>query len=229
MSTQLNDYERAVANAIISVDTLWGGDVNCRSGTGRVIADSYFSWKELPEAYRGDDADRVRKSGGVSAKEPDKDAIHAYLKRTKPQEHIDAMLKISCDFDPLRREVVAGLADALRVELALAMEQIGEGPSVSYETCVVAAMGQPATEVDTQQDLERVRVLLGELGEKVPAGDDGLIEAVDAFRKRTWIGHEGIDKASKRVIAELERMVEKNFVPHLPEELRKVPRSNVAF
>ena len=43
MNTKLDDYEKAVAGAIIGVDTLWGGDVNCRSGTGRVIADSYFS------------------------------------------------------------------------------------------------------------------------------------------------------------------------------------------
>ncbi|PKN49908.1 MAG: hypothetical protein CVU63_00830, partial [Deltaproteobacteria bacterium HGW-Deltaproteobacteria-20] len=229
MNQQLNDYERAVANAILSVDTLWGGDVTCRSGTGRVIADSYFSGKELPEAYRGEDADAVRKSGGVSAKEPDRKAIASYIARVQPAVHLDAMERGSQDFDPLRKEVVHGLVNALRVELGLALERIGEGPQVPYERCVVAAMGEPATEADTQDDLERVRALLGELGEKVPAGDDGLTEAVDAFRKRTWIGHEGIAKASTRVIAHLEEMVKKNFVPHLPEELRSVPRANVAF
>jgi len=229
MNQQLNDYERAVANAILSVDTLWGGDVTCRSGTGRVIADSYFSGKELPEAYRGEDADAVRKSGGVSAKEPDRKAIASYIARVQPAVHLDAMERGSQDFDPLRKEVVHGLVNALRVELDLALERIGEGPQVPYERCVVAAMGEPATEADTHDDLERVRALLGELGEKVPAGDDGLTEAVDAFRKRTWIGHEGIAKASTRVIAHLEEMVQKNFVPHLPEELRSVPRANVAF
>ncbi len=229
MANPLNDYERAVANAIISVDTLWGGDVNCRSGTGRVIADSYFSWKDLPEAYEGEDAARLRATGGVSGKEPDKAAIHRFLDRAKPTEHIDEMVRLAAGFDPLRSEVVTGLADALRVELDLALELLGQGPAVSYETCVVAAMGQPASEVDTQQDLERVRALLGELGHAVPAGDDGLTAAVDAFRKQTWIGHEGIDKASKRVIAQLEAMVDDNFAVHLPEDLRGVPRSNVTF
>lgn len=229
MSTELNEYERAVANAIISVDTLWGGDVNCRSGTGRVIADSYFSWKDLPEAYEGEDAARLRETGGVSAKEPDKATIRAYLARTRPLDHVDAMVRLAADFKPLRREVVEGLADALRVELELALEQIGDGPPVAYERCVVAAMGEPAHEVDTREDLERVRTLLDELGETVPPGDDGLTECVDAFRKRTWVGHEGIDKASTRVIAQLEQMVERNFVPHLPEQLRGVPRANVAF
>jgi hypothetical protein len=229
MSTELNEYERAVANAIISVDTIWGGDVNCASGTGRVIADSYFSWKNLPEAYEGDDAAVLRKSGGVSAKEPDKKAIKAYLDRTKPTEHIDEMVRLASGFDPLRQEIVLGLAEALRVELDLALERIDQGPPVAYERCVVAAMGEPAKEADTTEDLERVRALLGELGEKVPSGDEGLTEAVDAFRKRTWIGHEGIEKASARVIADLEQMVQKNFVPHLPEALRSVPRSNVEF
>lgn len=229
MNTELNEYERAVANAIISVDTLWGGDVNCRSGTGRVIADSYFSWKDLPEAYEGTDADTVRKSGGVSAKEPDKPAIRAYLDRTRPTDHIDAMERLADGFDPLRKEVVSGLANALRVELDLALERVGEGPTVDYERCVVAAMGEPAKEADTKEDLMRVRELLAELGEKIPAGEEGLTQAVDAFRKRTWIGHEGIAKASERVIAHLEEMVLKNFVPHLPESLRSVPRSNVAF
>lgn len=227
--TQLTEYERTVANAIISVDTIWGGDVNCRSGTGRVIADSYFSWKDLPEAYDGEDADKVRKAGGVGAKEPDRDAIRAYIRRTDPASHIDAMKRMASGFEPLRKRVVEGLAEALRVELDLALERIGEGPSVSYERCVTAAMGTTAKLADTEEDLDRVRSLLSELGERVPSGETGLIEAVDAFRKRTWVGHEGIDKASARAIGELEVLVQKNFVPHLPEKLRAVPRSNVEF
>ena len=229
MNERLNDYEHAVANAIISVDTLWGGDVSCRSGMGRVIADSYFSGKELPEAYAGEDADAIRKSGGVSAKEPDRNTIAEYIARTNPSCHLDEMERLSSNFDPLRRNVVHGLVSTLRVQVDLALERIGQGPPVPYERCVVAAMGEPATEADTKGDLERVRALLGELGERVPSGGSGLVEAVDAFRKRTWIGHEGIAKASKRVIGVLEGLVQKNFVPRLPDELRLVPRSNVVF
>jgi len=33
------------------MDTLWGGDVMCPSGTGRFIADSWFSDEPLPAAY----------------------------------------------------------------------------------------------------------------------------------------------------------------------------------
>jgi len=42
---------RFVADAILGIDTLWGGDVMCASGTGRFIADSWFSDEPLPLAY----------------------------------------------------------------------------------------------------------------------------------------------------------------------------------
>ena len=32
------ELDRLIANAIIGLDTLWGGDVMCPSGTGRFIA-----------------------------------------------------------------------------------------------------------------------------------------------------------------------------------------------
>ena len=45
---QLGKY---VADAVLGIDTLWGGDVMCPSGTGRFIADSWFSDEPLPAAY----------------------------------------------------------------------------------------------------------------------------------------------------------------------------------
>ena len=42
---------RLTADAMLGIDTLWGGDVMNPSGTGRAIADSWFSDEPLPEAY----------------------------------------------------------------------------------------------------------------------------------------------------------------------------------
>ena len=39
----LTAFNEVVGNAILGIDTLWGGDVMCVSGTGRFIADSWFS------------------------------------------------------------------------------------------------------------------------------------------------------------------------------------------
>ena len=47
---RLGRLERAVAEAILGVDTLFGGDVTNPSGTGRFIADAWFSDEPLPRA-----------------------------------------------------------------------------------------------------------------------------------------------------------------------------------
>ena len=64
----MDNIGRLVADAVLGIDTLWGGDVMCPSGTGRFIADSWFSGEPLPAAYTCAGAERVRKTNGLSAK-----------------------------------------------------------------------------------------------------------------------------------------------------------------
>src|SRR6266496_3023599 len=71
--------DRLVADAIIGIDTLWGGDVLSPSGTGRFIADSWFSDEPMPEAYTHPTAKALRTSGGVGAEAPRREAVDAYL------------------------------------------------------------------------------------------------------------------------------------------------------
>ena len=59
--------DHAVATLILGTDTLWGGDVMNPSGTGRFIADSWFSDAPLPAAYIHPAAAVLRASGGVGA------------------------------------------------------------------------------------------------------------------------------------------------------------------
>src|SRR5271157_852410 len=76
----MDQIERYVADAIIGIDTLWGGDVMCPSGTGRFIADSWFSDEPLPPAYSVASAARLRETGGVSGKSIDRSAVDEYLR-----------------------------------------------------------------------------------------------------------------------------------------------------
>ena len=69
----------ALAKAILGIDTLWGGDVMNPSGTGRFIADSWFSDTRLPKAYRHPTAAALRRSGGVGAATIDTTAAEQYL------------------------------------------------------------------------------------------------------------------------------------------------------
>ena len=44
--------EGMLPDAVLGIDTFWGGDVMCPSGTGRFIADSWFSDEPLPMRTR---------------------------------------------------------------------------------------------------------------------------------------------------------------------------------
>ena len=78
-SSSLKGLDAATAEALIGIDTLWGGDVMNPSGTGRFIADCWFSDEPLPAAYTHPAAAALRANGGVGAKAPDKASIEAYV------------------------------------------------------------------------------------------------------------------------------------------------------
>ena len=59
----MNQIDQLIANGVLGVDTLWGGDVMCPSGTGRFIADSWFSDEPLPIAYTTPTAAALREAG----------------------------------------------------------------------------------------------------------------------------------------------------------------------
>src|SRR5262245_61635193 len=96
MDPQLDRY---VADAILGIDTLWAGAVMNPSGPGRFIAGSWFSDEGLPPAYSHETAARVRASGGVGAKQPDRAAIHSYLSAVDVNE---AITKLAAEAKAIR-------------------------------------------------------------------------------------------------------------------------------
>ncbi|MGE5344663.1 MAG: hypothetical protein ACM3JH_01815, partial [Acidithiobacillales bacterium] len=87
----LTGLDRHVAQAILGIDTLWGGDVLNPSGTGRFIADCWFSDEKLPVAYTHSAAARLRATGGVTAKAIDLTAVAAYLAEVDVKGSIEAV------------------------------------------------------------------------------------------------------------------------------------------
>src|ERR1051326_7416878 len=92
----------SLANAILGVDILWGGDVMCPSGTGRFIADSWFSDDPLPLAYTTPSAARVRETGGVGGKTIDRTAVEQYLKEVDLPKAIAGVNSEAKKIDGLR-------------------------------------------------------------------------------------------------------------------------------
>ncbi len=115
----------------------------CPSGTGRFIADSWFSDEPLPAAYTAPSAAKVRETGGVGGKTVDRAAVEAYLKEVDLPAAIAGVRKEAEQIGGLRGQYLDGLADCLQTMWDLAMEILGDGPAVPYERSVESSTGRP--------------------------------------------------------------------------------------
>jgi len=224
----VNKLDQHVATAILAIDTLWGGDVMCPSGTGRFIADSWFSDEPLPAAYTSAAAARVRESGGVGGKNIDRAAVEAYLKEVDLPAAIAGLKSEALKIGGLRGKYLAGLTVSIQVMLDLVMEILGSGPAVPYVNCVKASTGKAPEPSQPQAKRERVAELLARAGYKSTDGAS-LLAAVDAWRAARVTPMASVRTLSAAVIAYFDRLSEKNLTPYLPRELARVPRANIDF
>jgi hypothetical protein len=224
----VSDLRELVGNAILGIDTLWGGDVMSASGTGRFIADSWFSDEPLPFAYTDPAAARVRESGGVSAKMPDRQAIVAYISTIDIPGAIRGLKEKAAGLGGMRGEYLAGLGLCFEVMWDLAMEILGKGEPVSYERCVQASTGQAPEPSSPSGKRERVAELLARAGYRTGSRDE-LPGAVDAWRAANRVPMASIRVLGAAVIAYYDQLSAANVVPHLPRVLHAVPRANIRF
>jgi hypothetical protein len=216
------------ATAVLGIDTLWGGDVMSPSGTGRFIADSWFSGAALPPAYTHPAAARLRQSGGVAAAAPDRAAVEAYLAAVDVPAAVRTLGAEARARSDLRGAYLAGVAESLEVMWDLSREMLGRGEAVPYERCVRASCGRPPEPSRPEARRRRVAELLARAGHpsSTPAS---LLEAVDAWRRERLVPGKAVRALATATIAWLEEGTRRNVVPHLPAELREVPRAEVEF
>ncbi len=224
----MNQLDLFVAEAVLGIDTLWGGDVMCPSGVGRFIADSWFSDEPLPAAYAHPTAALLRQSGGVGAKEIDRNAVEAYLRAVDLPAAIAGLRKEAANCPESRRAYLSGLAGSLDVMWDLAMEVLGKGDPVPYERSVVASTARPPVPSRPEAKRERVAELFGRAGYS-PAQPGGILDAVDAWRRERVTPMASVKALGQAVIAHFNALAAKNLVPHLPPELAQVPRANIDF
>jgi len=217
-----------VADAVLAIDTLWGGDVLCASGTGRFIADSWFSDEPLPAAYTHPAADRLRQSGGVSGKNVDREAVEEYLRAIDISAAVAGVKSEAGKAAGLRRPYLNGLAISLETMLDLALEVVGKGDPVPYERCVEASTAKAPEPSRPEAKRDRVTELLGRAGYS-SFSEGGLLAAVDAWRRERVIPMASVRGLGAAVIAHFDNLSAKNLVPYLPEELARVPRANIDF
>jgi hypothetical protein len=217
-----------VADAILGIDTLWGGDVLNPSGTGRFIADSWFSDAPLPQAYSHPAAQRLRESGGVAAREPDGKAVDAYLSEVDVRGAISGMAEEARRIGGRRGAYLAGLAECFATMWDLVMELIGRGSPVPYARCVRASTGKPPEPSEPDSKRRRVSSLLERAGYPSRSAAE-LVEAADAWRGDRAVPAKSIPTLAAALITELDVLCERNLMPHLPLALQEVPRANIRF
>src|SRR5271167_3545324 len=224
----MDQIGRYVADAVLGIDTLWGGDVMCPSGTGRFIADSWFSNEPLPAAYTTSAAARVRETGGVGGKSIDREAVEAYLRAVDLPKAMDGMCSEAEKIGGLRGHYLAGLTFCLRTMWELAMEILGKGKPVPYERCVQASTGKLPEPSRPEAKRDRVAELLDRAGYS-PSKSDGLLGAVDAWRRERVVPMASVKSLGAAVIAYFDNLSAAHLLPALPKELSKVPRANIDF
>lgn len=217
-----------VADAVLGIDTLWGGDVMCASGTGRFIADSWFSDERLPAAYTHPAAARIRQLGGVTGKNLDRATVDEYLKNVDLPQAIAGIRTEAGKAGGTRGAYLAGLAGCLETMWDLAMEVLGKGDPVPYARSVESSTAKPPEPSRPESKRERVSELLGRAGYNL-SSPNGLLDAVDQWRHERTIPMASVRALGAAVIAHFDQLSAKNLLPHLPKELAPVPRANIDF
>ncbi len=217
-----------VADAVLGVDTLWGGDVMCPSGTGRFIADSWFSDEPLPAAYTDSAAARVRESGGVTGKNLDRQAVENYLRHVDLPGAIAGIRNEAGKIAGVRGHGLIGLSLCLETMWDLAMEVLGKGDPVPYARCVEASTGRPPEASKPEAKRERVAELLGRAGYST-SSSAGLLGAVDAWRRDRVVPMASVRALGAAMIAYFDRLSKANLLTYLPQYLLSVPRANIEF
>ncbi len=224
----MDQVGRFVADAVLGIDTLWGGDVMCPSGTGRFIADSWFSDEPLPAAYTDPAAAVLRQSGGVSGKNLNRTAVEDYLRRIDIPRAIAGIREEARKLAGVRGHYLLGLTLSLETMWDLAMEVLGKGDPVPYARCVETSTGRPPEPSQPGAKRERVAELLGRAGYPT-SGTGGLVGSVDAWRHDRLVPMASVRALGAGVIAQFDRLTEANLLRYLPKELQRVPRANIEF
>ncbi len=222
----MNELDMHIADAVLGIDTLWGGDVMNPSGMGRFIADSWFSDEPLPDSYTHPAADRLRQTGGVFGKNIDREAVDRYLHEMNLPRAIAGLRDQAVQCPSLRRSYLDGLALSLETMWDLALELLGMGDAVPYARCVEASTGKSPEPSHPEAMRDHAAELLGRAGYDQ---GHGILQSVDAWRRDRVTPMASVQALGAAVIARFDALSRKNLVPHLPREMADVPRANIGF
>src|SRR5208283_5364992 len=157
-----------------------------------------------------------------------RDAVEAYLREVDLPKALDRMCGEADAIGGLRGQYLAGLTLCMRTMWELAMEILGKGKPVPYDRCVQASTGKLPEPSHPEAERDRVAELLNRAGYST-AKSDGLLVAVDAWRRERIVPMASVKALGAAVIAYFDNLSAAHLLPALPAELSKVPRANIDF
>jgi hypothetical protein len=104
----------------------------------------------------------------------------------------------------------------------------GKGPKVPYERAVIGSTGKAPEPSRPAEKRQRLEALLAKAG-YATGTPEKLLAAVDAWRRDRLVPRKAIKQLADAYIALLEEGTRRHVAPHLPEELRRIPRANITF
>ena len=215
----MDQLSKHIADAVLGIDTLWGGDVMCASGTGRFIADSWYSDEPLPAAYTAPSAARLRESGGVGGKTIDREAVDQYLRDVNLPEAVAGVRKEAAKMGGLRGQVSHRPGGLHR-------DHVGPGDGDSSARVrlfptrvrVEASTGKAPEPSKPEAKRERVAELL-DAPDIRPQTE--CLPAVDAWRRERVTPMGSVKALGAAVIAYFDNLSAANLMPYLPKDLAK--------
>ena len=202
----------------------------CPSGTGRFIADSWFSDEPLPAAYTHPAAARLRQSGGVSAaRTRSRGSRSVSARRWTSPRAIAGMRQEAARLRELREPYLAGMAVSLEAMWDLAMEVLGKGDPVPYARAVEASTAKPP-EPSRPRSQARTRCRIAGPRRILAAQSGGILEAVDAWRRERVTPMASVRALGAAVIAHFDALsAQRIWFRIFRQELARVPRANIDF
>ena len=219
-------YEELIGNAILGIDTIWGGDVMCASGTGRFIADSWFSGQPLPRAYTVPEAAAVREA-----------AASPPSRRTRPPS-TPTLRKVDIPGAIAGMKTAAGRLrrPARRVSCrarALLRSHVGSGdgnPRQRRRRSLRAlrdGLLRPGARAFRSRSQARTRCRTARRPGRQTATPCWLPSM--RWRKQQRVSMASVRLLGAAVIGHFDALTARNILPYLPAELHDVPRANIEF
>lgn len=222
------ELARSMGGLMLALDTLWGGDVLNPKGSGRMIADTWFSSFPLPDSYKHPLAIDMRKAGGVLSGRIPEDALNRYLHDVGIDELLEDFQAHLIQLDGARATQLGNLAQWLKTVWNITKDVIYKRQSVPYHSAVLSATRCAVQEANPKPIVKKLAEILAKQGYSAD-NERQLEQAIAHWKQDHMLGNGNKAVLNSCIISELHQQCCENLFPYLPGGIEHITRPNVTF